>query len=423
MSMMEFLDEVLDTSSQPNTNPRYTISDNAGNVINDNVQIDMKTPMVQTGTPLNKATFDNLQGDLYTVDRYNMVTFEQRILEVDYITDILVTETQHTGNCIPQSGWQSASETNYYNFSSNGWQIKDDWTIGTATNNVANAFDGDTSTLFKSKNGTRQADIIITCPYPVKITKMKTFIGNSGSDDFDVAVIQGYKDGEWLDIYHYGTNYQTQLTEIEITNPDYFEQYKIYLGTHGLGNAYISEIQVSEYYTAVFGVRAYGGDLDLPLTSYEKNKKISIEMANKILDLENGETYIETIDNPLININGKGNKKINGSIKYGRKYELVYNGESWDIINVKYVTGSFTSTEKLQTIEIGFTPDLVICYTSENNTNHVANGTGNASYNSVPRVLTNSYPSSYGKIVEGGFSFLAKNDAMTTGVYYIAIRF
>lgn len=71
----EFKDEILDPSLQPDENPRYTIKNNAGIVINDNVQIEMKTPVVQNPTPLNRATMANIQGDLYTQDRYNTPTY------------------------------------------------------------------------------------------------------------------------------------------------------------------------------------------------------------------------------------------------------------------------------------------------------------------------------------------------------------
>ena len=55
--MIEFVDEVLDPSLQPDTNPRYTIKDNNGKVINDDIQIELKTPVVNNGTPLNRAFF------------------------------------------------------------------------------------------------------------------------------------------------------------------------------------------------------------------------------------------------------------------------------------------------------------------------------------------------------------------------------
>lgn len=48
--MLDIKDEILSGS------PRYTIRDNNGNVLQDDVQIDLKTPVVEEGTPINKAT-------------------------------------------------------------------------------------------------------------------------------------------------------------------------------------------------------------------------------------------------------------------------------------------------------------------------------------------------------------------------------
>lgn len=79
----DFKDEVLDPSLQPDTNPRYTIKDNNGKVISDNVQIDMKTPVVQNPTPLNRANIRNLQGDLYTQDRYNTPSYSGTAMTLD----------------------------------------------------------------------------------------------------------------------------------------------------------------------------------------------------------------------------------------------------------------------------------------------------------------------------------------------------
>lgn len=79
----DFKDEVLDPSLQPDVNPRYTIKDNNGKVINDNVQIDLKTPVVQNPTPLNRANIRNLQGDLYTQDRYNTPSYSGTAMTLD----------------------------------------------------------------------------------------------------------------------------------------------------------------------------------------------------------------------------------------------------------------------------------------------------------------------------------------------------
>lgn len=56
--MNNVVDEVLAGS------PRYTIKDDGGTTLYDNVQIDLKTQVTTAGTPLNKALFDSIQTDL-----------------------------------------------------------------------------------------------------------------------------------------------------------------------------------------------------------------------------------------------------------------------------------------------------------------------------------------------------------------------
>ena len=75
MAMPTVNDEILDPSLQPDPNPRYTIRDNKGNIIHDNIQIEMKTPVVQNGTALNKAFFAKF---------YNTIMADTSELVVDY---------------------------------------------------------------------------------------------------------------------------------------------------------------------------------------------------------------------------------------------------------------------------------------------------------------------------------------------------
>ena len=60
--MNNVVDEVLAGS------PRYTIKDNGGTTLYDNVQIDLKTQVTTQGTPLNKALFDSIQSDLTSLN-------------------------------------------------------------------------------------------------------------------------------------------------------------------------------------------------------------------------------------------------------------------------------------------------------------------------------------------------------------------
>ena len=62
--MYTITDEELNTVGQLDQDPRYTIRDNNGNVIQDNVKIELKTPVLVTGTDINKATLEGIQTDL-----------------------------------------------------------------------------------------------------------------------------------------------------------------------------------------------------------------------------------------------------------------------------------------------------------------------------------------------------------------------
>ena len=64
---IEFKDEIIDTRGQLDNAPRYLIRDNNGNVIFDNVQLEMKTPVVQQPTPVNKELLNNLFNDISPV--------------------------------------------------------------------------------------------------------------------------------------------------------------------------------------------------------------------------------------------------------------------------------------------------------------------------------------------------------------------
>lgn len=88
MAMLTVNDEILDTSLQPDPNPRYTIRDNKGNIIHENIQIEMKTPVVQNGTALNKAFFTKL---------YNTIMADTSELVADYTSTEDTTLIEITG--------------------------------------------------------------------------------------------------------------------------------------------------------------------------------------------------------------------------------------------------------------------------------------------------------------------------------------
>lgn len=56
--MIEVKDEIL------NGSPRYRIRDEKGNIILDNLTIEMTTPIIEKGTELNKALFNGIKNDI-----------------------------------------------------------------------------------------------------------------------------------------------------------------------------------------------------------------------------------------------------------------------------------------------------------------------------------------------------------------------
>ena len=91
---------------------------------------------------------------------------------------------------------------------------------------------------------------------------------------------------------------------------------------------------------------------------------------------------------------------------------------------VTFVTGTYTisPTNSPLTLDIGFTPDLVIIYTNSNNGSAIAQFNSDAQYTYIPAILTNALEGSGYKIVENGF-IVSIYASVSTTQYYIAIKF
>lgn len=90
----------------------------------------------------------------------------------------------------------------------------------------------------------------------------------------------------------------------------------------------------------------------------------------------------------------------------------------------KFKTGSYTHESSIATtltVDVGFTPDVVIVYQDYNNHQNVAtSSTSTARYNNVPKILTAEYKTSTDGIIENGFNTYVYGEYT---LYYIAIKF
>lgn len=295
--------------------PLYTIRDSSGNVLNDNVDISLKTPIIQEGAPINRALFRNLQGDLYTQDRYSLTTITNEVRAGKFIN-----------NPIPTTGWiEDIANLKYHAHSTflNG-NVEIEATSVYNNYSVKNAFDGDKSTNWISRESALDSYVIITFPKPIKILKFRAMIGGSAT-----WYLEGSDDNSTYTTLYTGYNWSTDFLEVEINPSKTYKYYRI-RGSGGSSSSYwyVYEFEIKEWYGE--GEKKVH-NLQIPLTSYEEGKRICIKPSNDYTSY----SY------PYININGLGAKQINGDLFPEYNYSLIYNGESFDIAN-KYFTNSWT---------------------------------------------------------------------------------
>ena len=251
--IQDFFDEILSDS------PLYTIRDSNGNVINDNVDIALKTPLVQEGTALNRAMFRNFQGDLYTQDRYNAPS------NISYN----LIESGGTDNIFLKN-WIPVNAGLEYE-ANDGTKLTVSGAYSTSTRLPTDAVDANLGSGWRSDSNTI-AWLQIELPKPYKITKINTHISNGSASYFSEAKIQGSKNGEsWQDLASI-TERQTNAAEMQLSNADFYKFYRIYVTNSSATYASIYHFEVLEY-ASKYG---YVNNLNLPLTSYEKGKSVNI---------------------------------------------------------------------------------------------------------------------------------------------------
>lgn len=250
--IQDIKDEILEND------PRYRIRDNNGNIIQDNINIEQITPVAQEGTPINRATLGNIQGDLYTQDRYNELIMALKPVESGVLSRNLFDKLRAKNNGI--------CENSMVRIEASSTHSNSDW-------GLLNAFDGDNGSTWYSEDTASNHYVLMTFVEPIKLIKLKTYISCDGSL-FTSAIIQGSNDNaSWADLYTISAK-QTTLTDIELANPNYYLYYRIYYNLSGNTDARLYEFQVTEWEGTYY---EYVANLSLPLTSYEKGKILNIE--------------------------------------------------------------------------------------------------------------------------------------------------
>ncbi len=157
---------------------------------------------------------------------------------------------------------------------------------------IYNACDGDAiNTYWYTNNNTSDKWAKLDFGMKRKITKMK-IKGTTFIESYFECKIQGSNNSTtWDDLYTFNEDCSATLTEVELTNTDYYRYYRFYWDWSGSNSRImVYEIAVSEWTDELF----------------------------------------DPTKETFININSLGRKQIIGELSVNKKFSLIYNGENFN---------------------------------------------------------------------------------------------
>ena len=119
-------------------------------------------------------------------------------------------------------------------------------------------------------------------------------------------------------LYSSDSSHRT-VTEISLNQTGRYRYYTVSISATTYDYMKISEFQTSQYVE-----KANVLVLDNDITGYVENQRILLKIPADVI--------LST--NVYMNINNLGEKIINGELVAGEKYELIYNGESFDAFSI-----------------------------------------------------------------------------------------
>lgn len=280
--MIEVKDEIL------NGEPLYRIVDKAGNILFDDLRIEMKTPVIQCGTPLNKALFNEIRGNILSISQYNtpnpIITESMNVINLEntvvsyekgmrFLVDFGELEEVFTSNIVPQMSSASV----------NGFST-----------NALNLFDQNSNTAWTNSWTSNTDDwAYLNFPYYIKPSKIHINAYNEKSTTGYITINGILADG-------------SEETLLSITN--------------------IAEKQRIDANYNITTNKFYVG---IKVTATQSSSSTSLD----IFEIEITEGEYSKLNSNLtsyLNVNNLGNVLITGdAISVGNKHEFVYDGTNF----------------------------------------------------------------------------------------------
>lgn len=254
-------------------------------------------PIVE-GTPLDKATLDSIIQSRLTGRFYDL----SPVL-------IIKNTTAGTTTPLPTSNW---TVTNLTSATSGIYKIVASSAIN-STYSVEKAVDGKDDTNWGSLDGTQHTFTIIF-PIAIKIKKIGLNMGRTGDITNYSMTVQGSNNGtSWTNLNTF-TAFPDNMTEFTLsTTVGDYSQYRLVFNKPDGGRVYIDTLTIPEW-----EVRSYSIDFtsnEMPVV-WDIGQRVSVQVP----------TYAAvSVDSNTFN-----GVKVNTILLSGRKYDLRYNGSTFD---------------------------------------------------------------------------------------------
>lgn len=211
---------------------------------------------------------------------------------------------QVTGNPIPTSGWIAG--TNKY--------VNDGYEIAGTTfdNTLPNAVDGDSSSSYMPAY-TASLWFYVKFPVAITVSKFKIWFDTSASTKDSTYVLQGSNSGsDWTTLSESFAE-GPGLNERVLTTTGAYQYYRMLITMRTNSYPYLREFQVSEYTVTTFTNTFTLANV----SSFQTGQRVLVETPTTV-------NPVAVVSNTL---NGKG---IDTILQPGKRYELVYNGTTFN---------------------------------------------------------------------------------------------
>ena len=250
------------------------------------------------GTPLDKATFNSIIQSRLTGRYYNTLP----------MLTLIETMAGNT-NILPTSGWTlngitNASTVTYSVYASSAIN---------STYSVEKAVDGKDDTNWGSLDGTVHTFTMVF-PIAIKIKKIGLNMGRTGNTTNYSMVVQGSNDGaSWTNLNTF-TAFPDNMTEFTLsTTVGDYSQYRLVFNKPDGARVYIDTLTVPEWEARSYSIDFISSEMPI---DWSIGQRVTIQVPNYAAFIVDSNTF-----------NGI---KVNTILLSGRKYELTYNGTSFD---------------------------------------------------------------------------------------------